>query len=142
MILITGTSNGIGKATAMKFVHRGLKVIGFDIQPATFSHVLYTHYQVDVSDFAQLPELPAFKVVINNAGTIDEDKAMDVNYRGYVNIVNKYCYQPELRMSHQCSIDFRTRWIRHAELCGKSRSQIGTDEASSDGFRETLQSSS
>jgi NAD(P)-dependent dehydrogenase (short-subunit alcohol dehydrogenase family) len=96
MILITGTSNGIGKATAMKFVRAGLRVIGFDIQPATFSHPLYTHYQVDVSDFAQLPELPAFKVVINNAGTIDEDKAMDVNYRGYVNIVNKYCYQPKL----------------------------------------------
>lgn len=96
MILITGTSSGIGKATAMKFVHRGVEVIGLDIQPATFSHVLYTHYQVDVSDFAQLPELPAFKVVINNAGTIDEDKAMDVNYRGYVNIVNKYCYQSEL----------------------------------------------
>ncbi len=96
MILITGTSYGIGRATVEKFVKKGYKVVGLDIKPATFSHPLYTHYQVDVSDPAQLPKLPACKVVINNAGTIDEDKAMDVNYHGYVNIINKYCYQPEL----------------------------------------------
>lgn len=97
IVVITGTSSGIGEATAMKFVRNGIRVVGLDIKPATFSHALYTHYQVDVSDFAQLPTLNEVSIVINNAGTIDEKKAMAVNYGGYVNVVNKYCYQPHLK---------------------------------------------
>ena len=97
MILITGTSYGIGRATAEKFIRRGYKVVGIDIKPATFSHALYTHYQVDVRNIASLPDINEIKVVINNAGTIDEESAMDVNYMGYMNIVKKYCYGGSLK---------------------------------------------
>ena len=34
-ILITGTSSGIGKAIAEKFLKEGHDVIGFDIKPAS-----------------------------------------------------------------------------------------------------------
>ncbi len=101
MIIITGTSHGIGKAAAIKFVRHDHRVVGIDIEPATFSHPLYTHYQVDVRNISELPRISDAKVVINNAGTINEDIAMDVNYNGYMNIVNKYCYQPKL----QCLIN-------------------------------------
>lgn len=97
MILITGTSNGIGKATAAKFIRKGYDVIGIDIKPATFSHPLYTHYQVDVTKPELLPDLDNLAVVINNAGTINEEEAMNVNYNGYMNIVEKYCYQAKLK---------------------------------------------
>ena len=95
MILITGTSYGIGRATVEKFVRKGYKVVGIDIKPATFSHPLFTHYQVDVRNFSQLPDISGITVVVNNAGTIDEETAMDVNYNGYMNIVKKYCYGNE-----------------------------------------------
>lgn len=97
MILITGTSNGIGKATAIKFCRKDYRVVGIDIMPASFRHPLYTHYQVDVRNYSQLPDINGIKVVVNNAGTIDEDIAMDVNYNGYMNIIKKYCYQEHLK---------------------------------------------
>lgn len=97
MILVTGTSYGIGRATAEKFVRKGYKVFGLDIKPATFSHPLYNHYQVDVRNYSQLPDIKGIEVVVNNAGTVDEDIAMDVNYNGYMNIVKKYCYQEHLK---------------------------------------------
>jgi len=56
-VLITGTSNGVGKAAAKKFLSQGYEVIGFDILPATISHSNYTHYIVDVSQKAQLPNI-------------------------------------------------------------------------------------
>lgn len=97
MILVTGTSYGIGRATVEKFCRKGYRVAGLDIKPATFSHPLYTHYQVDVRNFSQLPAINGVTVVVNNAGTIDEDTAMDVNYNGYMNVVKKYCYQEHLK---------------------------------------------
>lgn len=97
VILITGTSYGIGRATTEKFVRKGYKVVGLDIKPATFSHPLYTHYQVDVRNYSQLPDIKGITVVVNNAGTIDEESAMDVNYVGYMNIVKKYCYNEDLK---------------------------------------------
>lgn len=96
-ILVTGTSYGIGRATAEKFVRKGYKVVGLDIKPATFSHPLYTHYQVDVRNYSQLPDISGITVVVNNAGTVDEETAMDVNYVGYMNIVKKYCYSKDLK---------------------------------------------
>lgn len=97
MILITGTSYGIGKATAIKFLDKGYEVAGIDKKPSTIKHERYKHYQVDVRDPDNFPELENVSIVINNAGSIIEEEAMDVNYFGYMNIINKYCYQPCLK---------------------------------------------
>ena len=37
-VLISGTSRGIGKAIAEKFLHSNYEVIGMDILPSTIRH--------------------------------------------------------------------------------------------------------
>lgn len=101
-ILITGTSSGIGKATAEKFIKEGNEVIGIDIKESTINLPLelkhrYRHYVADVSIKEHLPYLEDIEVIINNAGTIDEDKAIAVNLEGYINIAEKYAFQPRIK---------------------------------------------
>lgn len=94
-VLITGTSSGIGKATAEKFLTEGYNVVGFDIEPATIEHKQYKHYIVDVGDNNALPEFEyKFNIIINNAATADEDYAIRTNLEGYINIAEKYADQP------------------------------------------------
>lgn len=96
-VLITGTTFGIGKETVKKFLKKGYSVIGIDIMPASIIAPYYRHHQVDVRDFNSLPDYDDIEIVVNNAGTVDETIAMDVNYNGYVNIIRKYCYQNSLK---------------------------------------------
>ena len=43
-VLITGTSSGIGKAIAEKFLKEGFDVTGFDRKEASISQDSYTHF--------------------------------------------------------------------------------------------------
>lgn len=67
-ILITGTSNGIGKAAAQKFLSEGHTVYGFDIKKASIEAETYRHFKLDIRDEAAYPELPEIQILINNAG--------------------------------------------------------------------------
>lgn len=97
-VLITGTSNGVGKAAAKKFLEMGHIVCGFDIKPATIFHSNYTHYIADVSKANQLPEIEAVDYIVNNAGIVTPKKdAIAVNLMGYINIIEKYGYQDTLK---------------------------------------------
>lgn len=49
-VLITGTSSGIGKAIAEKFLKEGFDVTGFDRKEASISQDLYTHFCLDIRD--------------------------------------------------------------------------------------------
>lgn len=89
-VLITGTSSGIGKATAELFLERGYFVYGLDILSSTIEHKNYTHYVCDVSIPSTLPDIKDVNYLINNAGTIEEDDSIAVNLEGYVNVVNMY----------------------------------------------------
>ena len=89
-VLITGTSSGIGRATALLFLERGFLVFGLDIQQSTIEHDSYVHYVCDVSKPETLPSITDIDYLINNAGTIEEDISIPVNLEGYVNVVNKY----------------------------------------------------
>ena len=90
-VLIKGTSNGVGKATAKKFLSQGFKVYGLDWKEATISDPNYEHYICDVSKFDNLPELPEVEYIMNNAGIVTpKADAIAVNQIGYINILKKY----------------------------------------------------
>ena len=55
-ILITGTSQGIGKAIALLFLQNGHSVTGIDRQEASISHASYTHFTCDVRDIDSFPD--------------------------------------------------------------------------------------
>ena len=92
-VLITGTSKGIGRATALKFLKEGHNVWGLDIDFSSIEHEHYTHFLCDVSEPETLPNLDNMNIVINNAGTQNDELSIDVNLMGVINVTKKYAFQ-------------------------------------------------
>ena len=86
-VLVTGSSNGIGKAIAEKFLQNNFEVIGFDILDSTIEHSNYKHFKQNICD--ELPELEGINIIINNAG-VQNDNDIDVNLKGTMNVTEKY----------------------------------------------------
>lgn len=89
-ILITGSSSGIGKAAAEIFLKNNYLVYGIDQNTTTIEDKNYQHFKVSVTDFENLPDLKNISYILNNAGTMDEQKSLETNLQGYINIINKY----------------------------------------------------
>lgn len=88
-ILITGTAQGIGNAIATHFLKMGHDVVGMDRQKSTLDHARYTHIQMDVRDRANYPEIENIDILINNAGTQNEDD-IDTNLKALIWMTEKY----------------------------------------------------
>lgn len=95
-VLITGTSSGIGKAIAEKFLKEGFDVTGFDRKEASISQDSYTHFCLDIRDREQYPALAPFDIVINNAGVQNEDD-IDINLKGTIAITEAYGIHDTIR---------------------------------------------
>ena len=95
-VLITGTSQGIGKAIAELFLKNAHEVIGIDRQSSTIEHMNYIHYQCDVRDYDNLPKIDDVNILINNAGTQNEDD-ININLRALMHITEKYAIQNNIR---------------------------------------------
>lgn len=87
-ILITGTAQGIGKATAEKFLEMGHEVVGFDRLPAAVEHPNYRHVLGDIS-VSPLPE-ERFELLVNNAGVQDSGRDVEINLLGTIRVTEKY----------------------------------------------------
>ena len=88
-VLITGTSQGIGYAIAEYFLNKGHEVIGIDRLKKNIEHKYYRHYVCDIRDYENLPEIKSVDILINNAGTQNEDD-IDINLKALIHITEKY----------------------------------------------------
>ena len=95
-VLVTGSSQGIGKAIAELFLGNGNRVIGIDRAEATISAENYTHYKCDIRDYGNLPDISNVEILINNAGTQNEDD-IDTNLKALIKITEKYGVQPGIK---------------------------------------------
>ena len=94
--LITGTSQGIGKAIALLFLVNGHEVIGIDRNDSSINHPSYLHLLHDVRDIENIPEMDDIQILINNAGTQNEDD-IEINLRSLIRLTEKYGIQKNIK---------------------------------------------
>ena len=95
-VLITGTSQGIGRAIAEIFLKNGHQVTGIDRQCSYIYDEAYVHHICDVRDIAALPEIGDVEILVNNAGTQNEND-IDVNLKALIAVTEKYGVQENIR---------------------------------------------
>lgn len=95
-VLISGTSCGIGKTIAEKFLDEGHEVIGIDVLPSTISSNYYTHYVANIS-IDELPQIVHVEILINNAGVQNSGNDIDVNLKGTIRVTEKYALQSAIK---------------------------------------------
>jgi len=95
-VLVTGSSQGIGKAIAQYFLDNGHDVFGIDRAECTIDHTCYTHFCCDVRQREHYPQIDDVEILINNAGTQNEAD-IDINLKGLIWITEHYGIQPKIR---------------------------------------------
>ena len=95
-VLITGTSQGIGKAIAKNFLKNNHEVIGIDRNKSTINDEKYSHYVCDIRNYEYLPNIENIEILINNAGTQNEDD-IDINLKALIHITEKYGVQKNIK---------------------------------------------
>lgn len=95
-VLVTGSSNGIGKAITKKFLKEGHTVFGIDIADTTIKHKNYRHYTMSICDIV-LPDIDNIDILVNNAGVQNSIDDIEVNLKGTINITEKYGIQPHIK---------------------------------------------
>lgn len=93
--LITGTGRGIGLAAAQKFLEAGHRVWGVDLSPAAVDHPAYTHVQGDIRTVTV--DVPDLHILVNNAGTLAEADALEVNLSGTMAFTERHLASPSLK---------------------------------------------
>ena len=76
-VLVTGSSNGIGKAIAEKFLKENHQVIGIDIDKSSINNDNYKHIQESILS-ESLPDINDIDILINNAGVQNSIDDIDI----------------------------------------------------------------
>lgn len=93
-VLVTGTSQGIGRAIAELFLSKGHDVVGIDRCEAVIADDKYAHVVCDVRD--ELPEVSDVEILVNNAGTQNEAD-IDINLKALIKVTEKYGVRPGIK---------------------------------------------
>lgn len=93
-VLVTGSSQGIGKAITELFLRKGHDVTGIDRQASSIDDARYTHIKCDVRDI--LPDMEDVEILINNAGTQNDDD-IEINLKSLIKVTEKYGVQKSIR---------------------------------------------
>ena len=95
-VIASGTSSGIGRAIAERFLAEGHRVWGIDVAPGALSHPSYTHVTHDIRD--ELPAgLPDPQIVVLCAGTLEEADAISVNLEATMRLAEHFAGGAALR---------------------------------------------
>lgn len=89
-VLVTGTSRGIGKAIALKFLSCGHCVTGIDKLPSSIADDNYTHFVANI--IGKLPDIGKVDILVNNAG-VQNDNDIDINLKGTIRVTEKYLHK-------------------------------------------------
>ena len=96
-ILITGSSKGIGRAVALKYLELGHEVYGLDLLDSSISHNNYHHYVLDIVNKELLPDIKDIDIVFANAGKQNSNNDIENNLLGTINVIEKYGVQPHIK---------------------------------------------
>jgi len=119
-ILITGSSNGIGLATAKLFLARNFEVVGLDLLPSAIQHDSYTHYVCDVSEKDQLPDIDDVNILFVNAGLQNSKDDVKNNLYSAIYTVEKYGLQSSIKsILFNASVSAHTGFEFTEYVCSK-----------------------
>ena len=119
-ILITGSSNGIGLATAKLFLAQNFEVVGLDLLPSAIQHDNYTHYVCDVSEKDQLPDVDDVHILFVNAGLQNSKDDIKNNLYSAIYTVEKYGLQSSIKsILFNASVSAHTGFEFTEYVCSK-----------------------
>lgn len=94
--IISGTSNGIGKAIAEKFLKEGFEVFGYDVEKSNIDSKDYKHIICDIRNCEDIEKIDC-TTLINVAGVQDEKNAIDVNLLGTIKFTEHFMNSKKLK---------------------------------------------